>query len=346
MSLLARSRKDGGKRHHTVPSQWLRPNFWDASSSSDEDAWGGVAPGRTNTSPTIAGSLIERQRQRTQEPLPLGPKKKRRDGAVERVHALADVSIDPPGVVAYDETDGDSQHEIAAFPPAAPLEVDTVIIFDWDDTLFPTWFMAEVVMPCHPEVEGSKLPSDSPFAPSLVQHARTVQRLLYKARSIGRVGIVTLAARPWVLSSAAAYLLEFDFKQLLRELKIPVVYARECVKSRDIDSAKVEEGVNVWTIAKQNAMLKILKKLHGSRSGWKNIISIGDSVIERDAIKDLLWGSLEAPFCKTVKLVEDPSASELGTQLKVLTRWLPRMAAYSDDFDLNLDESEGAMMFM
>lgn len=238
---------------------------------------------------------------------------------------------------------------VGALPPDVPD--DTVIIFDWDDTLFPTWFVSEVVVPCLPTdvATDSTLPEDSPFTEALLEHANTVKLLLTTARSIGRVGIVTLAQRPWVLRSAKRFWPGFEFEEILKELEIPIIYARECLRKPMISQAKEEEGVNIFILAKQAAMLKALKKLYGKRP-WTNVISIGDSIVERDAITELLWGRDQetdrTPRCKTVKLMEEPSVEQLRAELMLLGMWLRSMASHAEDFDVVMDDSEQMMLKM
>jgi len=273
-----------------------------------------------------------------------------------------DDQADPAAIAGMASEAGD-QHTREAGPADALGESDTlplssaafdspegtVIIFDWDDTLFPTWFVTEVLSPCLPEASrgAAPPPEDAMFSEALRQHAGTVVELLRTASAIGRVGIVTLSQRPWVLSSAKRYMLDVDFAQLFKELTIPIIYARECIKRPMITRAEVEEGVNVLTVAKQAAMAKALKKLYG-KAAWRNIISIGDSIVERDAIKELLW-SLEqesTPRCKTVKLMEEPSIEQLGAELVLLQTWMQSMVKHEDDFDIIMDASEEAMQSM
>ncbi|CAE7466837.1 unnamed protein product, partial [Symbiodinium pilosum] len=47
-----------------------------------------------------------------------------------------------------------------------------------------------------------------------------------------------------------------------------------------------EEGVCPLTMAKEQAMKKVLKRLYG-KNPWKNVLSIGDSVTEKTAITEL-----------------------------------------------------------
>lgn len=251
---------------------------------------------------------------------------------------------------------GQPARDVAEPTPAVFTPDETVIIFDWDDTLFPTWYLSEVVIPCtdNPEArpEGSSrwdqlLPEESPFAEGLRQHAALVEETLRTARSVARVGIVTLSVRPWVLSSASRYLPDLHLEQLLEELRIPIIYAQERLGAAVRAKADImlQDGVNLMTIAKRAAMVKLLRKLYGKSSPWKNVISIGDSVVERDAIIDALWSqsdheSVAAPCCKTVKLVEEPTIDNLSAELVLLGMWLQSMAAYGQDFDVVMDEAE------
>mmetsp|Transcript_83359 Transcript_83359/g.236243 ORF Transcript_83359/g.236243 Transcript_83359/m.236243 type:complete len:401 (-) Transcript_83359:79-1281(-) len=228
---------------------------------------------------------------------------------------------------------------------------NTVILFDWDDTLFPTWFLHEVVLPCLPgDTREATLPSDSPFREALATHASTVRALLMVSRAVAQVAIVTLALRPWVLTSAERFLPGLDLPELLCRLGIPVYYAREHVKRPDACLAQVEEGVDIFTVAKRATMMKCLRKLYGRRKGLRmNVISIGDSLAEKDAIKEVLWAACEqpqlagmvaTPLCKTVKFCHQPSVQQLGDQLQILAMWLKRMAAHGEDFDVSMDDPE------
>eukprot|EP00435_Cladocopium_sp_Y103_P059506 s1586_g21.t1 len=105
--------------------------------------------------------------------------------------------------------------------------------------------------------------------------AVAVSDILRCACVCGRVAIVTLAQHPWVLNSAAKYLpglASRDLPGLLEELDIPVIYARQYLKRY------------------------VLRKLYGREAPWMNVLSIGDSTVERTAIMELMWRSAhEAP---------------------------------------------------
>ncbi|CAJ1361842.1 unnamed protein product [Effrenium voratum] len=232
--------------------------------------------------------------------------------------------------------------------PVFALE-ETAIIFDWDDTLFPTWFVTEVVNPCLEDVHCERLPTDSPFVECLTSQGQAVEDLLRCARSCGHVGIVTLAQKPWVLNSAAKYLPGLDLPGLLEELHIPVIYARECLK-RYVIQEGMQDGACLWTLAKQAGMRKVLRFLYGRDRPWMNVLSIGDSTVERTAIMELMWSSQHEedasgrlPCCKTIKLMDDPSVEQLHTQLIMLSMWMVQLSQHGQDFDFSLDDSDASI---
>jgi len=107
---------------------------------------------------------------------------------------------------------------------------NSLIIFDWDDTLLPTTFILNDVLPnLHPKDREGVLPESSNFYTELLAHAHTVGFVLRVARKAARVAIVTNSLSPWVLASSERYLPGLDLKALLEELQIPVYYSRRHV---------------------------------------------------------------------------------------------------------------------
>lgn len=212
---------------------------------------------------------------------------------------------------------------------------ETVILLDWDDTLFPTKHLEVVNNGLGDPRTWDIMPDDSEFAPPLQAFSQTLLAFLQEARSCGLVGIVTLSQRPWVINSASKYLPWLDLGRVLDDLQIPVVYARESLNQHMLSE---EGGVNIWTLAKTLAMKKILKRLYG-RSPWVNVLSVGDSVTERDALTNLLWEQAEKSCCKTIKLLNDPTLEQLESQLAIIQNHLPNLARQDEDIHFDLDES-------
>jgi len=53
-----------------------------------------------------------------------------------------------------------------------------------------------------------------------------------------------------------------------------------------------------------------------------NVLSVGDSITEKEAIMEVLWNLAEdgtdAPLCKTVKMADHPAVQLLSDQLTIL----------------------------
>lgn len=209
------------------------------------------------------------------------------------------------------------------------------IIFDWDDTLFPTWYIQNVIRPCAAGTDPG-CPVPEMFVETLRTFADDVASLLRKARSVARVAIVTLAQRPWAEQSARIYLPGLNFDDLIAELDIPLYYARECVRKQEVRLD--EEGVNMFVIAKRNAMVKCLSKMR-KKVGVEqtNIVAIGDSIVEHEAIKEVVWSWEGHHLCKSVLLLDKPPVEILRNEIQVLCSGIEKMVAYTDDFDFNME---------
>lgn len=249
--------------------------------------------------------------------------------------------------------------------PLKRLRESTYLIFDWDDTLLPTGFVMDAVKICPPKYGqtalnhrgprrghvrvggGAKLAKDFPCYEALKSHAALVERLLTAANGIARVAIVTSASRPWVFESAEQYLPGLNFAGLLKELEIPVYYASEHRprgSEADAAGAEIEPGA----ACKRNAMAEFLQQASEETGSAWNIISVGDSQAEKDAVKlvirdfcgELSFGKdkTQRPLCKTVKLMTNPSLKHLSEELLLLAAQLERLACHNGDFDLCVAE--------
>lgn len=168
----------------------------------------------------------------------------------------------------------------------------TIVIFDWDDTLFPTSFLSVVGF--------DKVQSEAKIQSSLSKIDKCVCRLLQKALRVGRTCIVTNAMKNWVETSSEMYLpLTYG---LIRKNEISVISARaQYEKSYPNDPKR-------W---KHEAFLDIKESLENSV--FTNIICAGDSTIELEAAKHLSK-VLDQAILKTIKLKQSPTLEELSKQ--------------------------------
>jgi len=180
------------------------------------------------------------------------------------------------------------------------------------------------------------LKPDDPYYADFASLARTVEAVLRTARQFGAVGIITLAKRPWIHQISSGFLPGLDLPKLLLELGIPIFYAREVV-----GESVMRMGTQAAFVrAKRDAMRKCFRQLFGPTTGAKNVVSIGDAEIERLAVEQMASGmatsttSGRGPFCKTVRLLVQPSITQLQKQLEVLTNCLGAVMQHQGSLSL------------
>ena len=165
------------------------------------------------------------------------------------------------------------------------------IIFDWDDTLFPsTWIKNQGY--------GYDFIMTEEIKEKMDDLAKVVIRVLTIAKTLGDVIIVTNAIDMWVEDSSSRYLNEAS--NIISS--IPIISARN--KYQNI----FPTDYVTW---KSLIFLDILdKNLH-----IEKLISIGDSNIEKDAAKKSVLLCDSKVECKTIKFIEQPTIILLKKQL-------------------------------
>jgi len=243
------------------------------------------------------------------------------------------------------------------------LPQETIFIFDFDDTLFPTsaisadprlnpvevapCFQIDPLMPANPH----EIPSDWRLLSDVLwQHEQTVSALLRRAASLGKVVIVTLATLEWVDMVIQNFLP--SLKDLLEELHIEVRSARSFITSR-VKLMAIEDGVDRYVLMKARAISCVLREFYGRRPksarSWKNIISVGDSDVEHHALSEVVMShqqrdknGREKPFrVKIVKLQPKPTYEVLTAELQILSSWLLKIVNHDGDLLLDLSAEEG-----
>lgn len=186
----------------------------------------------------------------------------------------------------------------------------TVVIFDWDDTLFPTTYVQEDLG------LDWRLPLEEQLSPLEAEDARAkilaceryAGEALVKAKELAHVAVITLAGSGWVDLSCRHFYPSLG--RLLRNLQIPVVYAQEQVKGLPQQYKKKnfqadDDLERYWGLVKGMAIAGEAERFYSQYEGqsWKNILSIGDSTFER-------YGLLAASsaYMRDVSLAANPSA--------------------------------------
>ena len=186
--------------------------------------------------------------------------------------------------------------------------MDTVLIFDWDDTLLPTtWLHKTGIIQGGPTSEHITI---------LEAISTSVITLLTEAQKYGTVKIVTNAEKGWVESSCRKFLPRCS--SLLTS--IPIFSAR---------------GTYEWLYPESPYMWKILA-FQIVTINYSQVISIGDNNAERHAVKELN----DSFRTKSVKLEETPSMETFTKQLEALPTVLADLVAHDGDLDVYYDPYE------
>lgn len=240
----------------------------------------------------------------------------------------------------------------------------TLLIFDWDDTLFPTTYVRDDM-----DLSWRKPMKDQDLSPrekaditkNLDVCAVKVVDLLRSANKLGKLVLVTLARSPWVFESSKNFFPAVG--ELIKELNVPVVYAQDGIHV-DYDKQEMssdEEVEKFWSGVKGKAIARECRDFYSQYEGqsWKNVISIGDSDFERlgtqsateDYMKEIglegncskvvdVNGHMYKVRTKTFKMVDQPTIEELTVEVDMLKTWLPLMVKLDSGFDVNLNNAD------
>lgn len=193
-----------------------------------------------------------------------------------------------------------------------PPKHQTVIIFDWDDTLLCTSFLNQ---------HQGQISNLERRLQALVIAAKS---LLEMAMQLGHVFIITNAVDGWVEFTAKTYM-----PDLLPTLKdIQVISARERYEE------KYPDDMGMW---KAQTFLDVQRQM--SLQVLTNLVSLGDSDFEMHAVENMRKDFTEA-YVKTVKFRENPNLADLVLQLKVVGKKLKGIVEAARNLKVTLEHKE------
>jgi len=215
------------------------------------------------------------------------------------------------GVQHRDDTSSECSSDSSA------VTVESLLIFDWDDTLCPTsWLKDQGLM------EDGAQPSEEQWT-ILQQLAGRVHQTLEMATQVGHVVIVTNAQQDWVQFSCAVWMgAVADVLQ-----KVDVVSARSTYEHCAQDPSE-------W---KRLAFEQEVSLLYGSviDGQARNIVSFGDALHEQRALASVTKG---VPDCcgKSLKFLESPSAEQLIEEHDFVNKVFLDVLEHNGDLDVEI----------
>lgn len=209
-----------------------------------------------------------------------------------------------------------AQSQVWAPRAIRPPTHQTLIIFDWDDTLLCTSWL-------HLAEEKGMLPHTMANE-QLEGIEREVTKLLELAKKLGHVFIITNAMEGWVEYSAKRWV-----PGLMASLEgVPVISARSRFESM------FPEDVSQW---KTSAFFQVKEQLPNDIV--TNLVSVGDAKYEMEAVHAISKG-FDAALVKTVKFQETPTPEELFKQLELVNKQFQRIVLNGRNLKIGLERKK------
>lgn len=193
----------------------------------------------------------------------------------------------------------------------------TLIIFDWDDTMMCSSFMAE---------NNITLNSESILVHEhwnkLDELSKTVIEIVTVAKLHGEVVIITNADHGWVELSAQKFMPEL----------IPILKTLTIISAKTSYEGFHPGNLYIW---KYLSMRKLISQKGYPDRLKKNIISFGDSLIEREGIQRVAK-EFSNTLAKSVKFEERSNIENLTKQLFLLKGSMKYIVEYDGILDLQM----------
>lgn len=192
-----------------------------------------------------------------------------------------------------------------------PPKHQTVIIFDWDDTLLCTSFL--------------NMRQDAQMPAVVERHLKDIEKagkkLLELAMRLGHTFIITNAMNGWVEYSSAKWVPEL----------LPVLQKVRVISARTKYEPQYPGQVSKWKI---QAFLEVQRQLDSQII--TNLISLGDSNFEMDAVH-VMGKEFAQALIKTIKFRENPSPEELLKQLELVSQKFERIVENARNLKIGLE---------
>lgn len=194
---------------------------------------------------------------------------------------------------------------------------ETILIFDWDDTVLPSSWVQEQGL----RLDDGSVVSDEQRA-ILDELAAAACQLIQSSKSFGTIVLVTNAERGWIELSCRKFL--------------PTLYpVLEGVRAMSARTTYESQGISSpfeWKFLAFSAEIRNVLDASPATQRW-NVISLGDSTHEREA---LIRVTQELPNCRTksLKFMERPAVDQLKREHELVTNCFSEIVHHDGNLDL------------
>ncbi len=195
----------------------------------------------------------------------------------------------------------------------------TLIIADWDDTLYPTSWVTEN------GIDLTNPKSRYKYMKHFEYLDICLSTLLSYMVTLGEVMIITNAMLEWI------------------ELSVSILpKTKKCLETIDVISARQKYG-NQTVMAewkKRTFLDEVTKKILVDKHKYNNIISMGDANFEYNALINLYNKKiLPHKYLKSIKFIKSSDYNTLLEQIKMIKQTISQICKMQRQVDLTFDQA-------
>ena len=194
------------------------------------------------------------------------------------------------------------------------ITLANIFILDWDDTLFPTFWVQSK------NINIRESSTYSTYKLYFIELDKQILSFLTILNSIGEIYIVSNAGTGWLNLTISILP---STKEFIENNKIPIMSARDKNVGEEINQWKIKTFKSIFENVMQyvNALNNLNIQEGNKNELIINIISIGDAHYEYIALinlNDFMKNTKLKYFLKNIKLMEKPQFNDVIDQIKAL----------------------------
>jgi hypothetical protein len=229
-----------------------------------------------------------------------------------------DADSDPSTELGSEDSDSDSDDDDCDTASLGPFSMkDTILIFDWDDTVLPSTWIQEQGL----RLDDESQPTEDQQA-QLNSMAKLAMQTLTIAKRHGKVILVTNAERGWIELSCQKFMP--SLQPTLEDVKI--LSARSTYEPHGVTSPFE------WKYLAFHSEICQFYELYPEKQR-KNVISFGDSAHEREALIRVTE-RLSSCCTKSLKFVERPEVEQLLKEHELISGCFKHIVNHDGNLDL------------
>jgi hypothetical protein len=192
----------------------------------------------------------------------------------------------------------------------------TLIILDWDDTLFPTSWISEN------QINITEKDIQNKYIVYFSQLDNLLYGLLTTMLKSADIVIITNAVSKWI--EISSNIMPNTQKIINNYIKI--------VSARDLMEESYPNQPHIW----KKHVFKQVTDNHFKQHKYQNIISVGDAEHEFNALTNLYdnMSVIKLKLLKTIRFVRNPSFDSLIDQLQLLSNSVHKIINNKNHMDL------------